>query len=80
MVTHDVEDTISTDRVIVLEKGKIVMDGTVKSVFKNIDKIKDYKLKMPFIMELSIKLFNKGIIKNIYFDKRKLVDELWKLS
>ena len=78
MVTHNMEDTLNSDRIIVMDKGKIVMDGSVREVFLDKDKIVDYGLNLPFIVDLSLELIKNKKINHIYFNQRKLVDELWK--
>ena len=78
LVTHDLEDTINSDRIIVLDKGKIVLDDTPFKVYKKYDKIKSLGFKLPFMIELSLKLMNLNLIDHIYLDKEKLVNDLWK--
>ena len=78
MVTHDVNDTLNCNRVIVLSKGMIVFDGTPRSVFKNKDKLIDCGIEIPFMMLLSLKLMDEGVINHVYVDMRKLVDDIWK--
>lgn len=78
MVNSNMEDTCISDRVIVLDKGSIVMDGTPLSVFKNRDDLLSYGIKVPFVIDLSIKLMKKNIIDHVYIDMRKLVDDIWK--
>ena len=78
MVTHDVNDTLNSNRVIVLSKGMIVFDGTPRSVFKNKDKLIDCGIEIPFMMLLSLKLMDEGVINHVYVDMRKLVDDIWK--
>ena len=78
MVTHNMEDVMNSDRVLVLDHGKLVMDGTVLQVFKKKDELESYGVGIPFIIDLSLRLMDKKKIKHIYLDRRKLVDVLWK--
>lgn len=78
MVTNDMEDTYISDRIIVLSKGNIVMDGTPLNVFKQKDKLLSYGVNIPFVIDLSLKLMDKEIVNHVYVDMRKLVDDLWK--
>lgn len=78
LVTHDLEDTINADRIIVLDKGKIILDDTPFKVYKRHDKMKSLGFKLPFMIELSLKLMNLNLIDHIYLEKEKLVDDLWK--
>lgn len=78
MATNNVEDIFSGDYVIVLNQGKMVMNDKIKGVFSNINKLKECGFNLPFVVELSLFLLDKGLIDNIYVDERKLVDALWK--
>lgn len=78
MVTHDMEDVIGSDRVIVLNCGKVVMDGSVIRVFKKRDKLFSLGIRVPFVIDLSLRLMDKGIVNHVYLDMRKLVDGIWK--
>lgn len=78
MVTHNMEDVLMTDRVIVMDKGSIVMDGTVKGIFKDKKKVEKYGVSVPFVVELSMEFIKKNKLDNIYLDKGKLVELLWK--
>lgn len=78
MVTHDMEDVMYTDRVLVLDRGKLVMDGTVSKVFKRKEELIKYGVNVPFIIDFSLGLIDNGVLKHVYLDKRKLVDAVWK--
>lgn len=78
MVSHDMEDVINSDRVIVMNKGRVAMDGSAVSVFKEKDKLFKLGIKIPFVIELSLRLMDKGIVNHVYLDMRKLVDDIWK--
>lgn len=78
MTTHNMDDVMYTDRVIVFHDGVIVQDGSVISTFKNRDLMNRNGLKVPFVILLSLKLMDKGVIDHIYLDIGKLVRELWK--
>ena len=78
MVTNDMEDTYVSDRIIVLDKGSIAMDGTPLNVFKQKDKLSSYGIKSPFLIDLSLRLIEKKVIDHVYVDMGKLVDDLWK--
>lgn len=78
MVTHDMESVLYSDRVIVLDKGMIIMDGSTVSVLKQRDKLLELGIGSTFVVDLSVKLLEMGIVSHIYLDMRKLVDRLWK--
>lgn len=78
MATHNMDDTLFGTRIIVLDKGKLLLDGTPRKVFRNKEKLDSCGIKLPFLIELSLKLMDKGIVDHIYSDMGKLVDDIWK--
>ena len=61
LVTHYMEEVINADRVFVMDKGRLVMEGTPKQIFSKANKLKEYRLDVPQITELAIKLRESGI-------------------
>ncbi len=61
LITHNMDEAISAKRIIVMEKGKILLDGTPREVFSEYDKLKQTGLDVPQITQLSYKLFKEGI-------------------
>ncbi|GGC99744.1 energy-coupling factor ABC transporter ATP-binding protein [Enterococcus wangshanyuanii] len=62
LVTHLMDDVANyADHVIVLEKGKIVKDGTPQSVFEDIDWLKEKQLGVPTAANFAEKLIAKGM-------------------
>lgn len=49
-ITHDMEDTLNADKVIVLNKGKIVFEGSNKALYSA--DLEEYNLQLPYIIEL----------------------------
>ena len=62
-ITHKMEEAILADRVIAMEKGKIVMEGTPQEVFSQVEKIEALGLESPLPAEIAQKLRKKD--KNI---------------
>jgi energy-coupling factor transport system ATP-binding protein len=79
-VTHDMNETMYSDKVIVLHQGKIVYRGNAHHVFKYAEKLKKIDLDLPFTVELSTRLKEMGIIDKIYSNEERLVGSLWKLK
>ncbi len=73
LITHFMEETVESDRVIVMSEGEIKLEGTPKEVFKNVDLVKSYGLDVPQVTEIAYKLNKKGI--NIASDILK-IDEM----
>lgn len=62
LITHHMDEAVLADKVVVMDSGKPVLSGTPREVFYEIDKIKELKLDLPQIMELSYLLYLKGRI------------------
>ncbi len=60
LITHYMEEVIDADRLIVMEKGKVVLDDSPLNVFKNVEQIKHLKLDVPEAMEIAYSLNKKG--------------------
>jgi len=61
LITHFMEEAAMADRVIIMEKGRIVLDGTPSHVFRQVEEIKSISMDVPFAVELGYLLRNKGI-------------------
>ena len=60
-ITHHMEEVIYADRVIVINKGEIVMEGTPKQVFSQVDKLHEYHLDVPQVTLLAHELKKEGL-------------------
>ena len=76
--TSDIEETLKSDRIVGLYKGKIGIDGNTLSVLKEETSMKSLGLELPFIIELNNKLKEHNIIDNIEINMEKLVNKIWK--
>ena len=74
-ITHNLEEAALADRIVVLSKGKIILDGTPREVFSHKDLLEANGLGVID----SIKLINE-VQKYSIRRKQELVDELWKLT
>ena len=72
LITHHPEETIYGERIIVLDKGEIKLDGSVEEVYRNSWKLKKLGLELPSYVELSLLLKEKGVIDDIAFDSSSL--------
>lgn len=61
LITHYMDEAAEADRVVVMDDGNIVLDGTPKAVFKNVEKLKEIGLDVPQVTELSYELRKMGI-------------------
>lgn len=76
MVTHDMEDTLYSDKMIVMDNGKIVKYDSVINIYKDKCLVDRYNINIPFVIELSMLLKSHGIIEDIYTDIDKLMEVL----
>lgn len=61
LITHYMNEAVGADRIIVMNKGKIVMDGTPREIFAKTDELKKYKLEVPGITDLAYRLRTAGV-------------------
>lgn len=61
LITHYMEEVIFADHVIVMDAGKVVMQGMPKEIFSNVDKLKEYRLDVPQVTELAYELKKEGL-------------------
>ncbi|QSX07267.1 energy-coupling factor transporter ATPase [Sedimentibacter sp. zth1] len=77
LITHYMDEAVQADRVVIMDKGNIKIDGTPKEVFRNVEKIKNFGLDVPQVTELAYELSKDGIkISNDIITIKELVDEL----
>ena len=60
LITHYMEEVVGADRVIVMDKGHIVMEGTAREVFAQVERLKEYRLDVPQVTLLAYELRKKG--------------------
>ncbi len=77
-VTHDMEETLYSDYIVVIDKEKIILNGKNETVYKEEKTLKKLGLELPFIISLSSKLQSYELIDKNYTDTVKLVNKLWK--
>lgn len=75
-VTHFMDDALEADRVIVLDRGSIALDGTPKQVFSHHEQIDQLGLELPFAMRLSRRLLEAGIDVPLTADEDELARSL----
>ena len=80
MITHHLDEAVHSDRIIVMNKGKIILDGTPQDVFENKEMLESVKLDVPFAVKASYELMQKGILDGLCTTDEELVDKLWTLN
>ena len=61
LITHFMDEVAGADRVIVMDEGRIVMDGKPEDIFIRIEELKKLGLDVPFATEFAHRLREKGI-------------------
>ena len=79
-ITHYMEEAVQADRVVVVDKGKKLLEGTPKEVFKNVDLLKKIGLDVPYMTELAGLLREEGLdIDDDILTVDEMVDKLCQL-
>lgn len=61
LITHYMEEVIDADHVFVMDNGKVVMEGTPRQIFSQVDKLKELRLDVPQVTELAYELKKEGL-------------------
>lgn len=78
-ITHDIDEVTTSDYVLVMDEGQIILKGTPEEVFKKEDKLKETQFDLPYSMKLAKELDKLGVhIKN-RMTMEGMVDELCQL-
>lgn len=81
LITHYMEEVIEADKVFVMEKGKVIMQGTPREIFSRVEELKEHRLDVPQITILAHELRRKGLpIPEGILTRQELVDALVKLK
>ena len=81
LITHYMEEAVDADRILLMDSGKLVMDGSPREVFQNVERLKEYRMDVPIITELAHKLQKTGFpIEKTILKKEELEEELFKLD
>lgn len=79
MITHFMEEAAEADRVVVLDGGRIVLDGTPDEVLTQDSVLRTLNLDIPFTTQMSRLLQDRGIEIGTYTDREQLKEELCRL-
>ncbi len=76
-ITHYMDEAVEADRILVIKKGQIVMEGTPREIFSQVEKVKALGLDVPQVTELAYELKKEGInIDNSILTVEELVNVL----
>lgn len=80
LITHYMEEVIGADKVYVMDQGSVVMEGTPKEVFSQVEELKKYRLDVPQVTLLSEELKQAGLdLSDGILTIDELVDEICQL-
>ena len=81
LITHYTEEVIDADKIYVMDHGRVVMEGTPKEVFSQVDELKKYRLDVPQVTILADELKKQGLdIPSGILRKEELVEALCQLD
>ena len=81
LITHHMDEAVDADRVLVMDKGQIAMDGTPKEVFSRVEELKEHRLDVPQVTMLAHELRKSGLnIPEVILTREELIEELVKLK
>ena len=81
LITHYMEEVVDADYVYVMEKGKIVMDGTPRDIFSRVDELKEHRLDVPQATLVADELRSSGVpIPQGILTRKELVDAIMSVA
>ncbi len=81
LITHYMEEVIYADKVIVMDQGKIIMQGTPREIFSQVEKLKACRLDVPQATLLAYELKQAGLkLPDGILTREELVEELCRLK
>ena len=79
LITHYMEEVIDADRIYVMDAGKLIMQGTPREIFSQVEKLKELRLDVPQVTELAYELKQSGIpLTDGILTKEELTEQLKK--
>ena len=80
LITHYMDEAARADKIFVMDKGKVVMEGTPREIFSQVEKMQAIRLDVPQATELAYMLNKSGIpVPQDVLTPEELVDELCRL-
>ena len=77
LITHYMEEVIDIDKLYVMDDGKLVMSGTPREIFSQVEKLKKLRLDVPLVTELAYELQKEGVpLKNGILTSEEFTEEL----
>lgn len=81
LITHNMNEVIDADKVYVMAHGKVVLKGSPREIFREVETMKSYGLEVPASTELAYQLKKAGVnIRTDILTKEELVEQLCQLN
>ena len=61
LITHYMDEVIDADMIFVMEEGKVVLQGTPREVFSEVERLESYRLDVPQVTKLAYELKQSGV-------------------
>lgn len=61
LITHYMEEVVDADKIYVMDQGHVVMEGTPRQIFSQVDTLKKYRLDVPQVTMLAYELKKRGL-------------------
>lgn len=79
-ITHDIEEVIISDYIIVMNQGKVYMEGKPEDILVRIDELTEIGLDIPFNVKFYLAMKEKGVDLKTPFDVKGMVNTLWQYT
>ena len=61
LITHNMDEIVHADRVFVMDKGHVEMEGTPREIFSQVERLKELRLCVPQVTEIAYELKKRGL-------------------
>ena len=79
-ITHDISEAVASDKVVVMNKGKVFATGTPKEIFSDEEKLKEVGLQLPFTYKVQHELLKEGYSLELVMSTKEMVKEICQLN
>lgn len=81
MITHNMDEAVCADRIVVIDKGRIIIDDVPKNVFSDVERMRDIGLDVPQATQIAFELRKAGVdIKTDILNEQECVEEIIKYA
>lgn len=77
MITHNMDEAVCANRVVVIDRGRIIIDDIPRNVFSNVDRMKEIGLDVPQATQIAYELRKAGIdIRGDILNEQECIEEI----